>query len=680
MKMKYMTIFVLICFLSMQMTAFANTSLEKVEFSQQKVTVGLNSTEFSVGILVTNNAPFSGAEFGLGLEGDLKIKSIDYTSDIKNNSVNMNTVGILDKNGVQYFGFFNGKNNFNGTVTICNVTFEYTGNSPAKITMKDTNVTTVIGNEGATKESLNSNIIVNVNRESAGNPATPTSPPTDSPTPTPTTSPTPTSSPTTSPTTSPTPTPTPGTPISETPTSGTPTATPVPSATPAPSSTNAPTLNPQDLAVNLQKTTQQLNELLANKENGADAQTVLKKETDLIEKAIEQQSILNISSSIKVDGNFAKAKLDASTFTDLFKTVHDNATKLIETLTQFDPNADKVKINVSLDLGTQTAANAEVPLNADLVSKAKEAGIDTITIKINGVSLSVDVDQFIGNTILFINKQPVTTASDATGLKVASDVYNFEFKNDSGTNTSFTKPVIVKLPINTNGLNTDLLSLAKIINGKLEFYGGRYNTEGNYFEGERKSFSTYVIVENKVDFTDTASVQTWAGQSIDISAAKGIIQGRSQGLFAPNAKVTRAEFAAMIVKAFHLEDDSASESFNDVNDTDWFKSPVAAAAKAGVINGRSLTQFAPNATISRAEMATLAAKALITVKGYKYVANTQAILNQFKDNASINSSLIDGVALATSQGIIVGSNNNFNPNDSSTRAQAAVVIARLLDK
>ena len=69
---------------------------------------------------------------------------------------------------------------------------------------------------------------------------------------------------------------------------------------------------------------------------------------------------------------------------------------------------------------------------------------------------------------------------------------------------TFTKPVIIRLPITVQGLNSDLFSLAKIVDGKLEFYGGRYNAEGNYSEGERKSFSTYVIVENKVDFKDIA--------------------------------------------------------------------------------------------------------------------------------------------------------------------------------
>lgn len=622
MKMKLMAVFVLICILSLQTAAFAATNLQSVEFSQPSVTVGTNANEFSVGIIVTNNALFSGAEFGLGLEGNIQIKSVDYTSTI----TSVNKVDT-EKDGVHYFGFFDTKNIYNGKVNICNVTFTYTGNDPAKVTMKETNVTTTTESGGATKESITPGLVLNVNRESVGNPPN---------------------------------------------TSGG-----GGSWASAPSATPVTTITPQELALITQNADQKLNELLAAKNNGANAQTALKQAIDVVEKAIEQQSTLNISGSVKRDGDTAKVELNANAFTDLFKTIKDQSAIMRDKLKAFDPNAE-VKVTATLDLGTQTVNNAEIPIIADLVTQAKEAGIDAISFKINGVSLAVDVDQFTGITTLTITKQPA--ANLVTNLKMASDIYNFEFMNSSGTNATFTKPVIVRLPITVQGLNSDLFSLAKIVDGKLEFYGGRYDAEGNYSEGERKSFSTYAIFENKVEFKDIADVQAWAGKSIGIAAAQGIVQGRSEGEFAPNAEVTRAEFAAMIVKAFHLDDETATESFNDVNDGDWFKSVVASAAKAGIIHGRSDEQFAPNEKISRAEMATIASNALVAIKGYKHETDINALLSKFKDSSSINSSLADGVALAASLDIVVGYNDNFAPNDSSTRAQAAVVIERLLTK
>jgi hypothetical protein len=482
----------------------------------------------------------------------------------------------------------------------------------------------------------------------------------------------PTPTPTPTPTTPPGTPGTPGTPGAST--SPTPTVTPTP--TPAAIATPAPGVK-EEAAKGLDNALEVLKE---NADKIGDNQAGLKKATEAVQDAIEKQSQLDVSKLVTVTGDKVKVEIDAKQFKDLFKAVKEDADKLNDKLKAVDANAEKASVTVTLDLGKQDVNNAEVPISADLVKEAKDAGIDKIAVKVNGVSLSVDVDQFKGNTTLNIDKQPAATATNATNLKVASDVYNFEFSDASNNNVSFTKPVVIKLPIaNVDGLNTDILVLAKIINGKLEFYGGKYNAAGKYFESERKSFSSYVIVENKVEFNDTASVQAWAGKEIGIAAAKGIVQGRGEGVFAPNDKVTRAEFATMIVKTFHLEDSTAPSTFADVKASDWFASSVAAAAKAGLINGRTSTSFEPNATISRAEMATISARALKSVKGYKNTSDNAAALAKFNDAASINISLTEGVALASSQGVVVGNNNNFNPNGLSTRAEAAVVISRLLN-
>src|SRR5690606_32502953 len=132
--------------------------------------------------------------------------------------------------------------------------------------------------------------------------------------------------------------------------------------------------------------------------------------------------------------------------------------------------------------------------------------------------------------------------------------------------------------------------------------------------------------------------------------------------------------------AFDLGDATAKENFTDVNASDWFASYVAAAAKAGIINGRSDSEFAPNEAVTRAEMATMAARALKLAKGYRD-ADITVSLKAFNDSGDINESLKAGVALAANKGIIIGeAEGQFNPNGNSTRAQAAVVLYRLINK
>ncbi|WP_162463000.1 S-layer homology domain-containing protein [Paenibacillus psychroresistens] len=473
------------------------------------------------------------------------------------------------------------------------------------------------------------------------------------------------------PTTKPTSTPSPVTPPTTTLSSS-----PIASANPVFSPIN--TFDPKEI----EKVTKGLELTLEKltKQHEKDKQFLQREAIKAVEAAIEKQSELNVSNSVIINGNVATLKMAADQFTELFKTIYDNAEKWNDLLKELDSTISKAKVTVTLNLGVQASKEVAVQINADIIQKAKANGIDVISIKVNGVSLAVDVDQFQGDTILNIAKQPASAATNATDLKLASEVFSFEFLDSSQKSVVFTKPVVIKLPIaNAVGFNTDILTLAKIIDGKLEFYGGQYMEEGHYFESTRKSFSTYVIVENKVAFNDTSSVQSWAGKEIAIAAAKGIVQGRGDQKFVPNEKVTRAEFATMIVKAFHLEDESATSDFKDVKDKDWYKSAVAVAARDGLINGRTQDQFVPNDFISRAEMATIAARALKFVKGYKNSADANEALVKFKDAALIHPFLKEEVALTVSLGIVKGVDSSFNPNGLSSRAEATVVISRLLN-
>ncbi|MNJ48725.1 Endo-1,4-beta-xylanase A precursor [compost metagenome] len=100
----------------------------------------------------------------------------------------------------------------------------------------------------------------------------------------------------------------------------------------------------------------------------------------------------------------------------------------------------------------------------------------------------------------------------------------------------------------------------------------------------------------------------WAAQTIKIMSAMLIANGVSDTQFAPDRSITRAEFAALIVRVLGLDAEGASP-FADVTAGDWFASSVAAAYQAGIVNGRTETAFAPNQTISREEMAAMIVRA-----------------------------------------------------------------------
>ncbi|OBZ09810.1 hypothetical protein A8L34_21295 [Bacillus sp. FJAT-27264] len=332
---------------------------------------------------------------------------------------------------------------------------------------------------------------------------------------------------------------------------------------------------------------------------------------------------------------------------------------------------------LTLDLGTVNAKTVEVPLSKAIIDAAKAKGIANIAVTFNGLTVTIPVGQFDAAIALTVSNADDAVVTSVTKLKLASSVYEFGLTVDGKAVTTFKQPITLKLPLkNTEGLDKELLSVTKLVYNSLQFQGGVL--DGDYIVEPRDTFSSYAVLENKVSFSDIASVQAWAGRQIQVVAAKGAIEGVGDGKFAPKSNVTRAEFAKMLIRGLNLENSSATQSFSDVRANDWFAPYVAVAAEKGIINGRGDNKFDPNATITRAEMATMISRALKSVKDIKDTASLSA-LSAFSDAAKISSTLKEGVAFAASHDLVIGNAGKFNPNNSATRAEAAVIIYRTIN-
>lgn len=464
----------------------------------------------------------------------------------------------------------------------------------------------------------------------------------------------------------------------------TPTATPSPTASPVASATPTPTIgpivtpDPGQGSTTINNTATEIAVIFAKL--GLDDLQVAAR--DAIEESIREASTINLSQTVVTTNNVATLSLNAAAFDAIFANVKKFEAEGNAVLQKIAPGALPVDVVVQLDLGVVNAKTVEFPIGIDLLTKAIANGIDAIAIKVNGISLAIDSDQLKTNTTLSIVKELKSAASTSTSQTLASDVFSFDFTANGVKKTEFEKAVEVRIPLpDITGLDNELLVLAKVVNGVLIPKGGQSSKDKKEFIAQNKSFSTYVVLENKISFKDTKSVEEWAGRQIQVIASKGIIEGRGQAMYAPNENVTRAEFAKMIVKYFNLEDVTAVNPFSDVKSSDWFVNYVAAAAKARLIMGREDGSFDPNASITRAEMATIASRALTSVRGYKSEPDALQDLKVFVDADSISTGLKDGVALAARLGVVIGqSNKMFNPNSNSTRAEAAVVIHRLLSK
>ncbi|MEK8215878.1 S-layer homology domain-containing protein [Paenibacillus sp. FSL L8-0463] len=381
---------------------------------------------------------------------------------------------------------------------------------------------------------------------------------------------------------------------------------------------------------------------------------------------------------------FAKASIfDASKYVVI---TGDKATvKLVDAdiLAAFDKLVAAAKavgytgpLTLTLDLGPIKVSTVEVPLSEVIVDAATAKGIANMGVTYNSLTVTIPMAQFSTEVALTVTTAADTTVTSITKLKLASSVYDFGFTVKNVPTTTFKQPLTIKLPLkDTTGLDKELLSVAKVVYSNLQFQGGVL--DGEYIVEPRDTFSSYAVLENKVSFSDIAKVQAWAGRQIQVVAAKGAIEGIGNGKFAPKNNVTRAEFAKMLVRALNLENSTATESFTDVSSTAWYAPYVAVAAEKGIIQGRTSTTFDPTATITRAEMATLISRALkLTHPDAKTDASA---LSKFSDAAKISATLKDGVAFAASNNLVIGDAGKFNPTNTASRAEAAVIIYRTIN-
>ncbi|MEV5029125.1 S-layer homology domain-containing protein [Paenibacillus sp. LPE1-1-1.1] len=389
---------------------------------------------------------------------------------------------------------------------------------------------------------------------------------------------------------------------------------------------------------------------------------------------IAKLATINAASSISNINGKAVLQLDESNLLSAIAGINAVTAKVKE----LAPGSSVAKSALKFDLGAVTQKDVVLNLSDAVVKAAAAGNVSGATFVIGGFEVTVPVGGSFSSAIsLAINKTDASAAVVGT-LKPVSEVYDFNLTIGGVAKTSFDQPIVISLPLgDTTGLDKELLSVAKIVDGKLVFHGGRVS--GNSIIESRDSFSSYVVVENKVSFTDIAKVEAWAGREIQVVAAKGAIEGKSEGKFVPQDKVTRAEFAKMLIRALDLENGSATEAFADVDAADWFAPYVAAAAQLKIINGRSASKFDPNATITRAEMATMIARALKVSKGAVDVTDVDAALKGFADASKINATLKDGVAFAATHKIVIGNAGKFLPKNNATRAEAAVIIYRALN-
>lgn len=170
----------------------------------------------------------------------------------------------------------------------------------------------------------------------------------------------------------------------------------------------------------------------------------------------------------------------------------------------------------------------------------------------------------------------------------------------------------------------------------------------------------------------------WARNYVMPLYQKGIISGKSETTFDPEASVTRAEFLMLALKVPHIRALSFESVYSDVTEEQWFSKTVTEAAHRDIIPAEMIVNnnLLPDQPITREEMTAVLVRLWEGLRG-----NIKAGEKVFTDQESISAWTQESVQKAVSLGVITGNTDgSFNPLGLATRAEMAVMFKRLYDK
>lgn len=177
-----------------------------------------------------------------------------------------------------------------------------------------------------------------------------------------------------------------------------------------------------------------------------------------------------------------------------------------------------------------------------------------------------------------------------------------------------------------------------------------------------------------VVFTDTTN--HWAKNAIAEVVERGLFNGMSDSTFVPEAAITRGMFVTVLGRIAQVTH-QGDTNFADVPADAYYANYVAWAYENGIVNGMSETAFAPNAPITREQMAVM----LANYAEFSQTTLTESqIATDFADEHTISNWANEAVRMLQTSGVLNGRETGaFDPMATATRAEAATVFVRFIN-
>jgi uncharacterized repeat protein (TIGR02543 family) len=347
--------------------------------------------------------------------------------------------------------------------------------------------------------------------------------------------------------------------------------------------------------------------------------------------------------------------------------------------------------------------NGEMVKNMEHLQAIVEIKTDRATYSLPALQVNIDaISEQIGTTVALEDikirieiaetaeamMSVVKNAESSGGFSLVIAPLNFTVKGVYGDKTfevsSFSAYVTRTITI-PDGVDHNKITTGIVVNPegtyrhvptKITYIDGVYYAEINSLTN-----STYSVIWHPKEFADVAN--HWAKADINDMGSRLIVSGISTDKFKPDQDITRAEFAAILVRGLGLGLDTGPLTFKDVEPSDWFSSAIRTAHSYSLISGFEDGTFHPDAKITREQAMVMIARAmeLTGLNSKLAVYDADVILRPYTDGDQASGWARIRMAEVLQAGIVAGrSNSQLSPRAFITRAEVAAIVKRLLQR
>lgn len=370
------------------------------------------------------------------------------------------------------------------------------------------------------------------------------------------------------------------------------------------------------------------------------AHVTLEQMSSAIKKAMEAMHAGDMASNIEINVAEGKDKVEVTMPAEALKEASRNdIEQLIISMLEAKITLDKKTLS-----GIAAQANEDIKIT---VSKLDNSDLTEEALKITGGRAVYDLSIFSGESRI----------SEFDGIVTVSVNYIPDPNEDINS--------IVIYYMDDNGL-------PKIVKNC------KYDEKTNSIIFKTNHFSKFAIGYNKVSFQDVKDSE-WYSKAVNFTASRGITIGTGEGIFSPEAKLTRAQFLVMIMRAYDIDiKDHGAYNFSDAGST-YYTDYLKAAKALGITSGTGNNLFEPEKTITRQEMFTLLYNTLKLINQLPD-GDLGKKLSDFSDENLVAQWAKEAMQILTETKIITGSEGKLNPEGYANRAEMAQLTYNLLSR